>query len=329
VGRSSAALLEQTIESTRRWRHALWWGVHDSKLVPLKVRGKASSVAHISDDWFIACLSKELKKAPVQVIINGTPIVVFRSGEKLGALLDRCPHRNVPLSTGRVKGDRLQCPYHGWEFTTEGHCGHIPCLVDDDADKEARRAPSFAVRELDGFVWVYGEPDSDPLRDPFRFPHSDDKRYAHVDTQMVLEGSIQQIAENALDVPHTAFLHGGIFRNPSKTHLIDVEIYRFAEKCEAHYIGEPSPPGLIGKILAPGGGEISRSKCVFKIRQASVFVWPMNLDDAEGVQAFVGSSMINTQANPRSHYLMRSSLSLHKRLYSRAWQNDRTFFQPS
>ena len=42
------------------------------------------------------------------------------------ALEDRCCHRALPLSMGRVIGDRLQCGYHGLEFDTTGACVAVP-----------------------------------------------------------------------------------------------------------------------------------------------------------------------------------------------------------
>ena len=32
---------------------------------------------------------------------------------------DSCPHMGLPLSMGRVEGDRLRCRYHGWAFATD------------------------------------------------------------------------------------------------------------------------------------------------------------------------------------------------------------------
>jgi phenylpropionate dioxygenase-like ring-hydroxylating dioxygenase large terminal subunit len=62
------------------------------------------------------------------------PLVLFRSQGRAAALLDRCPHRNVPLSLGRVLADgRLECAYHGWQFDYEGVCRKIPGLANEEA----------------------------------------------------------------------------------------------------------------------------------------------------------------------------------------------------
>jgi phenylpropionate dioxygenase-like ring-hydroxylating dioxygenase large terminal subunit len=225
-------------------------------MTPPPTRGQASSVARVTDDWYVVCRSEELGKKPIQSTLLGTPLAVFRTSGGVGALLDRCPHRNVPLSLGAVKGDRLECGYHGWEFDLQGRCRHIPCLV-GDPDAKAREVESYAAREQDGFVWVYGAAGKEPERDPYRFPFQDDPRYVHAGADIVLEGTVHAAAENALDVPHTAYLHGGLFRKPGIGKEIDVTIRRWGEGCEAEYAGESVPPGVVGKVLAPGGGMVT------------------------------------------------------------------------
>ena len=63
--------------------------------------------------------------------------------------------------------------------------------------------------------------------------------------------------ENTLDVPHTAFLHGGLFRGGRPPVDIEVVVRHTADGVEAEYLGEPRPPGLAGRILAPEGGVVT------------------------------------------------------------------------
>ena len=42
------------------------------------------------------------------------------------ALLDRCPHRLLPLSKGTLKGDTIECGYHGLSFDCSGSCVRAP-----------------------------------------------------------------------------------------------------------------------------------------------------------------------------------------------------------
>ena len=84
----------------------------------------------------------------------GIPMVLVRLNGVPAAFLDRCPHRNVPLSAGTVVNGSLQCGYHGWRFAGDGACLEVPGLC-GEPDMRGRRATSFPVVEKDGFVWVY------------------------------------------------------------------------------------------------------------------------------------------------------------------------------
>jgi phenylpropionate dioxygenase-like ring-hydroxylating dioxygenase large terminal subunit len=243
-----------------------------------------SSAARVLDDWYIVCNATDLKPGgkPLATSLYGLPIAVFRTARgELGALLDRCPHRNVPLSDGRVDGELLRCGYHGWAFDSAGACRDIPTLCGDPEGK-ARVARSFATREQDGFVWVYATPNVEPVREPYVFRWLRDPAFHSGCETFEVDGTIHAVAENALDVPHTAFLHGGLFRKPGvatqpgereasphggrrpstggfrgrKANRIEVVVRRWHDRAEAEYIGEPRPPGVVGRLLAPGGGVV-------------------------------------------------------------------------
>ena len=110
------------------------------------------SAVRLTRAWFVGCESRELRGSPIARTIQGTPIVLYRSGGRAVAALDRCPHRNVPLSEGRVLGNgHLECRYHGWQFDGEGRCRAIPGLDAEVGEHRARDATPLAVRE-DGRV---------------------------------------------------------------------------------------------------------------------------------------------------------------------------------
>ena len=88
------------------------------------------------------------------------------------ALRDICPHRLVPLSSGRqvdTDGEpTLECPYHGWRCGADGVCKHMPSLTGsepyDPAKVKVRRYP---VHEANGavFVFVSDDPRFDDVPD--------------------------------------------------------------------------------------------------------------------------------------------------------------------
>lgn len=207
--------------------------------------------------WYVACRSHELRARPIVRRLFGEPITLFRTASGApGALLDRCPHRNVPLSSGQVVGETLRCPYHGWRFEPDGRCAEIPAFT-GDPDKAAHRCPAHPVVEQQGYVWIWGDRDSRPHEDPFRFRLLDAPGYLVVQREVAARGSIHAVAENALDVPHTAFLHGGLFRNDAGRKPIQCVVQRWADRVECEYVGESRPEGLVGRLLSPSGGVVT------------------------------------------------------------------------
>lgn len=231
----------------------------DARRLPvLSVDSNISSAAVVRDDWYFVCEAKELERGQsLCTSLWDQPIVVFRDGSgELGALLDRCPHRNVPLSGGEVEAEGLRCPYHGWRFGRDGHCLEIPGLV-DEPDAIARRAGAFAVTQRQGLVWIWGEAGAEPTRAPHELPHLGAPGYTSAVQSFEVDATLHAVAENTLDVPHTAYLHGGLFREAGRNAEIEVIVRRYHDRVEAQYVGEPRPSGLVGKVLAPGGGEIT------------------------------------------------------------------------
>jgi phenylpropionate dioxygenase-like ring-hydroxylating dioxygenase large terminal subunit len=215
-----------------------------------------SSIVRLPDQWFIVCHASTLRRRPVATVLQGSRLVVFRGRNGApAALADRCPHRNAPLSAGRVVRGELECSYHGWRFDGGGACRAIPGLC-GEPERHGRRAVAHAACERDGFVWVYSTPDAAPGGEPPRFARVDAPGYATIRQALSFPGTLFHALENALDVPHTAFLHAGLFRTSRRRHEIDVVVRRFADRAEAEYVGEPRPTGLVGRLLAPGGGVV-------------------------------------------------------------------------
>jgi nitrite reductase/ring-hydroxylating ferredoxin subunit len=50
------------------------------------------------------------------VKVLGTPLVLFRNGELVHVLKNRCAHMNLPLSVGKFDGTHITCAFHGARF---------------------------------------------------------------------------------------------------------------------------------------------------------------------------------------------------------------------
>jgi phenylpropionate dioxygenase-like ring-hydroxylating dioxygenase large terminal subunit len=205
------------------------------------------SVAFPRRWWYPVARSSELGRRPLAVTLMDTPLVGFRGpGGRPAVLLDRCAHRNYPLSLGRVTGDcGLECGYHGWTYDDAGRCVRVPGLAGDrTAAADTRQVPSHAALEQDGIVWAWGEPDAEPTRRPFALPELAGPGAGEVIFRRDLECTLHASLENALDVPHTAFLHRGIFRGASPRPITAVR-RPVTDGVEVQYLGEPVGMGPI------------------------------------------------------------------------------------
>ncbi|HLV65334.1 MAG TPA: aromatic ring-hydroxylating dioxygenase subunit alpha [Polyangiaceae bacterium] len=225
-------------------------------LAPPPTKGHLS-IARLTREWYVACRAETLGKRPLARTVLGVPLVLFRDGEgRARALLDRCPHRNVPLSLGRVTFEgHLECAYHGWQYDGSGRCRLVPGLASDS--ERDRPCPSAAVREQEGLVWVCPALGEEPERPPFHVGTRELEREGHavVIREVEAPGTLHATIENALDVPHTAFLHRGLFRGVER-HEVCARVRRTPVSVEAEYVGEPRPKGLVGRLLSPSGGQV-------------------------------------------------------------------------
>lgn len=212
----------------------------------------------VTQAWYIVACSDAVSPGGLMATrVHGKPIVVYRTASGQPRVVeDRCPHRSVPLSFGRVQGETLACGYHGWRFDGEGACVLVPAL-DGPSEHPARHAVAYPCIEQQGFIWAWTDPGVAPRGAPFHFRHADDTAYATVRKVLPARGSVHGVIENALDVPHTAFLHGGLFRNDGERKPIRCVIKRYHDRCECTFLGESRPDGIAGRILSPSGGDVS------------------------------------------------------------------------
>ena len=67
--------------------------------------------------WWVAALSSEVGRDLLGRWLLDTPVLLYRTEDgRAVAVENRCPHRAAPLSLGCLKGDNVQCGYHGFTF---------------------------------------------------------------------------------------------------------------------------------------------------------------------------------------------------------------------
>ena len=155
--------------------------------------------------WYPIALSAEV---PIGGVV-GAPfldgrVVVYRTSDGIAHVHSAyCRHLGADLSVGRVIDDKLQCPFHFWQYDGAGACVHIPA-----GDPPPRQARLFVypTAESLGIIWAFnGET---PLHEA---PHFDvDERELVVDAfrnpvTMPIDGTL--VFLNSFDLQHFRVVH--------------------------------------------------------------------------------------------------------------------------
>jgi phenylpropionate dioxygenase-like ring-hydroxylating dioxygenase large terminal subunit len=160
--------------------------------------------------WTPVIRSARVRERPVRVELAGERLALFRDREGgLGALVDRCPHRGVSLSLGKVTREGcLACPFHGWEFDRAGRNVHVP--FNPDAKRERLGTIAVPAIEAAGLVWIHTAPLVEGAAPPAPPALAEGLARADVRRTYTLRDwpvHWTRAMENMLDSPHVPFVH--------------------------------------------------------------------------------------------------------------------------
>lgn len=158
--------------------------------------------------WTPVLVASRLKRnRPLSVQLAGERVALFRDRRgEVGALIDRCPHRGVRLSLGKVTEDGgLECPFHAWQFAKNGSNQCVP--LNPDAKRERLFADALPVREVGGLIWLFTAPVGTAPHEPNIPDALTDERCARTYLQVDWKAHWTRAMENMLDSPHVPFLH--------------------------------------------------------------------------------------------------------------------------
>lgn len=172
--------------------------------------------------------TKELLDTPKAVRLQQKNLVVWKTSKGIHCVPDRCPHRAAKLSSGRMVGTKLECPYHGWLFDTQGQCVKIPQLEKGKDIPRACHLPYYSVKEKDGVLWIAEIPNvPEEVRNidtsalDFAFTRTKDFLISDYSIEAPYNYFLQ--IENLLDPAHLHFVHDGFQGNRTKACTITVK----------------------------------------------------------------------------------------------------------
>ncbi|MFO1355420.1 MAG: Rieske 2Fe-2S domain-containing protein [Gammaproteobacteria bacterium] len=162
--------------------------------------------------WYVAAQSGEITfgaERPVKVRMLGHNFALWRdkSGQ-VRCISDTCSHRGGALADGRIRGDCVECPYHGWTFSGDGQCVRLPSLGPNAKIPDRTQVDAYPVQEKYGLVHVFlgdlPEAERPPIID---IPEYDNPAWRFIRLGLTWNVDYKRAIENTMDPGHNEFTH--------------------------------------------------------------------------------------------------------------------------
>jgi phenylpropionate dioxygenase-like ring-hydroxylating dioxygenase large terminal subunit len=227
----------------------------------LESKKKMVSGAYLRNAWYVAAWSDDLGDGQLlgRTILK-QPIVLYRRSDgNIAALQDRCPHRFGPLHMGKiVRGDRVQCPYHGLEFDASGACVLNPHGTKNIPSRA--RVRSYPVIEKHKAIWIWmGERTPDVSKVPdFSVLDNVAEIHATKRDRITIRANYELIIDNLLDLSHTSFLHEGILGN-QETVESEISVEQDGDDVVvSRHAANATAPGLFAILMPSNPGRVDK-----------------------------------------------------------------------
>ena len=159
--------------------------------------------------WYVADESKNITDQPLKKKMLGQNFVLFRDSKgKVKCLSDVCIHKGGSLSGGKVVGDCIQCPYHGWHFDGEGSCKRIPSIGKEAKIPKRAKIDAYPTEEKYGLVFCFlgdvPKKDRCPILEIKEFGM---EGWAITNQKLAFDIDYKRSIENGIDGAHNEFVH--------------------------------------------------------------------------------------------------------------------------
>ena len=259
----------------------------------------------IRNGWYVAAASNEVTSTPTRQIICDVPVVLFRTASgKPVALSDRCIHRKMPLSKGRVKGERIQCGYHGFEYDCTGKCVAIP-----GQNTVPRRAAvsNYPVVEKFGWLWVWLGAKKDVHADLLpKMPGLDQEGWVPFRDHLHVKANYQLLVDNLIDLSHETYVHTSSIGNDSVAET-PIEVRRNGNEVFVNRVMRDIPPPPFFAKAGKSDANVDRYQLVhfqppYYVHVEARTVPPGSADPDSGVRFFVLDALVPETATTTNYY---------------------------
>ena len=159
--------------------------------------------------WYPMALTEEITDQPSKVRAVGQDFVVFRGDDGAAKCVSNtCSHRGGSLAGGKIKGDCIQCPYHGWEYDGDGVCHRIPSLGPDAKIPSRSRVDAYPVQEKFGIIFAFLGDLPEAERPPIiPVPEWGQEGWRPTIVDYDLATNFERSIENGIDPAHNEYVH--------------------------------------------------------------------------------------------------------------------------
>lgn len=166
----------------------------------------------VRNAWYVADWSEAFGQSLSPVRILGDAIVIYRKADGGAvALEDACPHRKLPLSRGRLKGDVIECGYHGLTFDCSGKCVRAP--TQESMIPKGAEVRSYPVIDRWNLLWIWmGDPDRANADEIVNIENFDNPAWGKTaGGALEIACNYLYVMDNLLDPSHVAWVHQSSF----------------------------------------------------------------------------------------------------------------------
>ncbi|MFN4190624.1 MAG: Rieske 2Fe-2S domain-containing protein [Pseudothermotoga sp.] len=230
----------------------------------------------IRNQWYVVLSSKELKKGQLIGVKRFGENLVFWRDEKgnVHCISDICCHRGASISHGKIigGGERVRCPFHGFEYDPTGHVKVIPANGRKAPVPKNFKVQSYTTYETDGFIWLwYGE--KTPETTPKYFEDiTGDLSYSEF--KEVWNVHYSRAIENQLDPVHLPFVHHNTIGRGNRT-IVEGPIVKWIDETMFFfYVFSRVDDGTLAK--KPEQMDIEKTKVYLEFRFPNI--WQNHID---------------------------------------------------
>ena len=238
----------------------------------------------IPNGWFCVATTRELKQGRVlEKRYFDREWVLWRTASGAAVMSDaHCPHLGAHLGGGTIRGERLRCPFHGFEYARDGACVATP----DGRTPPRVRLRSLPLLEREGVVLAYWHSDGEPPH--WQPPALDEPHFtAYSFRRSTFRGHPQEICENSSDLVHFGPTHGYGNAHTTSEPRVDGHVLRveYTMDRSLDFLGMPNRRAALvfsAEVFGLGFSRVNARMPALDV-QADLLVMPTPID-AETVE---------------------------------------------